>query len=236
MTHSQWWHDSFSIVTWLVLIRDMKRRGGFVPLPRQRLGEFNVFSIYQMTTEPVTNVTNENGSWGAVMSRMRMGHEEQSCHEWEWVMSRMSFDLSEFGYGIDSSRSWWVMSRTKISHGTNDNESCHEGVLTDLSLDMALIAVRHDESCHERKWVMRSMKISMSHGQQIPLFSFLVTNENESCHMSKWVMTRMRMSRITRVNESCHTHEWVMSRMRMSHVICTNESCHRGDDYRRLSF
>jgi len=134
-------------------------------------------------------------------------HVNDSCHTYEWVLSRM-----------------------RMSHVTHIRESCH-------TYEWVLLQVpRPLHFCSRYKSWMSHPNMNESHCNTLQhtatrcntlsLFLLQVTSDTwiKPCHTYECVMSYIWMSHVTHMNESCHTYEWATPQIRIRHVTHMNES------------
>jgi len=129
-------------------------------------------------------------------------HVNESCHNYEWVTSRMSMRHVTLLQESCRHTCEWV-----VSQGRAATELRWFPLLWRV---MSLIWMSHvtqvDEPRCTYEWVMSH--IWMSH----------ITHMTESYHAYEWVMSHIWLSHVTHMTESCHTYEQVMLHIWMSHV------------------
>ena len=131
-THLHVWHDSFTCATWRIHICDMTHSCGMT-----HSYVWHDLSIHSQPTPALSRCMNE------------------SCHTYEWVMSRIW--MSRVTHMNESCHTReCVTSHKWMSHVTHTNESCHtyESVMSHIWMSHA---THMNETCHTYEWVMSNI-------------------------------------------------------------------------------
>jgi len=175
--------------------------------------------------------------WRVVLpERSHVTYANESCHVYEWIMSRIWMSMNECIFDKSGSTAVQRVLLPQISYtymNTYMNESCHvckwnihvyildqEGStnVQRVVLPEMIYVTYMNETWDVYEWVISEIWMSRF------FFSTRIVLLKDECCCLKRVMWRLRMSHVKYMNESCHVSEWVMSHVWMSHVTYINKS------------